>query len=368
MPITDNAPDFQAMVSSRGFHARITRAGRGRAVLAQRRHRLRKRCAAIAAAMALPAMAGATNWATPASREASSSVEATAYGTKSADGPLAGTPMAPAIGQSAASRLVDQATSPGPAARAFLSSGSWLDRARAEQCLTMAIYYEAATEPDDGQRAVAQVVLNRVAHPSFPKTVCGVVFQGSERSTGCQFTFACDGSLIRKPVPYWWARARRVAEEALAGAVYAPVGLATHYHTLDVHPAWDNAMQRVITIGAHEFFRLPGPAGERAAFHIAYLGGEPMAAPHAKTSTPAPSSDDDPLMLARAYVAALASSSPSPEMRSQASGTTTPKSQPAHSVAVQARGGDAQFTGSNLPDGGTLSPELQRSGQWLDRP
>jgi len=355
------------MVSSRRFHARITRAGRGRAVLAQRRRRLRKRCAAIAAAIALPAMAGATNWVSPASREASSSVEPTAYRANSAEGPLVGAPIARAIRRSAASRFVDQAILPGPVARAFLSSGSWLDRARAEQCLTMAIYYEAATEPDDGQRAVAQVVLNRVAHPSFPKTVCGVVFQGSERSTGCQFTFACDGSLIRKPVPYWWARAHRVAEEALAGAVYAPVGLATHYHTLDVHPAWDNAMQRVITIGAHEFFRLPGPAGERAAFHVAYLGGEPMAAPHAKALTPAPSPDNDPLILARAYVAALPSSFPPPETRSATSGTTAPKSQPVYSVAVQAHGGDAQFTGSNLPGGGTLSPELQRSGQWLDR-
>ena len=72
-------------------------------------------------------------------------------------------------------------------------------RCAAQTCLTQAIYYEAASEPDDGQRAVAQVILNRVAHSAFPNTVCGVVYQGSERVTGCQFTFTCDGSLKWTP-------------------------------------------------------------------------------------------------------------------------------------------------------------------------
>ena len=72
------------------------------------------------------------------------------------------------------------------------------DRARALECLTAAIYYEAASESDDGQRAVAQVVLNRVRHPAFPGTVCGTVYQGSERA-GCQFSFACDGAMARAP-------------------------------------------------------------------------------------------------------------------------------------------------------------------------
>ena len=121
-------------------------------------------------------------------------------------------------------------TGTGPAARPIVARGTSLDQARALQCLTAAIYYEAASEPDAGQRAVAQVVLNRVAHPAWPNTVCGVVYQGSER-TGCQFSFACDGSMARRPMAVFWDRARRVAADALAGYVYAPVGLATHYHT-----------------------------------------------------------------------------------------------------------------------------------------
>jgi len=107
----------------------------------------------------------------------------------------------------------------GPAARALTGLTSTIDRSRALTCLTAAIYYEAASEPDDGQRAVAQVVLNRVAHPSYPNTVCGVVYQGSERDTGCQFTFTCDGALARKPSRYFWDRAEKVAREALAGYV-----------------------------------------------------------------------------------------------------------------------------------------------------
>src|SRR3982750_5030053 len=109
---------------------------------------------------------------------------------------------------------------------------------RSLQCLTEAIYYEARNQSDDGQRAVAQVVLNRVRHPAYPNTVCGVVYQGSERSTGCQFSFTCDGSLARVPNRLFWQRAENVARDALSGFVYAPVGLATHYHTIAVHPYW----------------------------------------------------------------------------------------------------------------------------------
>src|SRR5690606_31870118 len=97
------------------------------------------------------------------------------------------------------------------AASPFRFGGAADDRARAVKCLAQAIYYEAASEPDAGQRAVAQVVLNRVAHPTYPNSVCGVVFQGSERRTGCQFSFTCDGSLKRKPSRTFWERAERVA-------------------------------------------------------------------------------------------------------------------------------------------------------------
>ena len=85
------------------------------------------------------------------------------------------------------------------ASRPFdLSDSDPLDRRRALLCLTQAVYYEAGFEPLEGRRAVAQVVLNRMRHPAFPKSVCGVVYQGA-RDPVCQFSFVCDGSLYRAP-------------------------------------------------------------------------------------------------------------------------------------------------------------------------
>jgi spore germination cell wall hydrolase CwlJ-like protein len=166
------------------------------------------------------------------------------------------------------------------AASAFSSArATALDRARALECLTAAIYYEAASEPDAGQRAVAQVVLNRVRHPAFPATVCGVVYQGSERA-GCQFSFACDGAMARVPSAGGWARAARNAAAALAGAVYAPVGLATHYHTFAVTPAWNRSLVMTDVVGAHFFHRWKGWWGTAPAFSQPYRGGEPVPGPH----------------------------------------------------------------------------------------
>src|SRR5690606_25902319 len=104
------------------------------------------------------------------------------------------------------------------------------DRRRAIRCLTQAAYYAAALEPRNGQEAVAQVVLNRVRDPNFPASVCGVVYQGAERVTGCQFSFTCDGSLARTPIAWAWNRAESVARAALDGFVADWVGTATHYH------------------------------------------------------------------------------------------------------------------------------------------
>ncbi len=164
------------------------------------------------------------------------------------------------------------------AAQPFVLRGSQLDRARALQCLTTAIYYEAGNEPDDGQRAVAQVVLNRVRHPAFPSTVCGVVFQGSDRPV-CQFSFACDGAMGRVPAPSVWLRSRRVAARALSGDVFAPVGLATHYHTYAVTPSWNRALVMTGVFGAHFFHRWKGWWGTPAAFRDRYIGMEPMPGP-----------------------------------------------------------------------------------------
>jgi spore germination cell wall hydrolase CwlJ-like protein len=165
-------------------------------------------------------------------------------------------------------------------ARPFALAGSATDRARALQCLTTAIYYEAATEPDDGQRAVAQVILNRVRHPSFPATVCGVIYQGSERR-GCQFSYACDGSMARAPSRSHWARAQKVAASALSGNVFAPVGLATHYHTYAVTPYWNRSLVMTGTWGAHFFHRWKGYWGTASAFSQAYRGHEPLPGPRA---------------------------------------------------------------------------------------
>lgn len=166
-----------------------------------------------------------------------------------------------------------------------------IDRGRALQCLAAAVYYEAASEPAEGQQAVAQVVLNRVRHPAFPATVCGVVYQGSE-GAGCQFSFACDGAMARMPSRSGWARATRVAAMALAGYVYRPVGLATHYHTYAVTPAWNRSLVMTDVVGAHFFHRWKGYWGTAAAFSQAYRGGEPVPGPHAAVApavaSPAP--------------------------------------------------------------------------------
>ncbi|WP_239017685.1 cell wall hydrolase [Sphingomonas aracearum] len=171
-----------------------------------------------------------------------------------------------------------------------------LDRGRALDCLATAIYYEAASESDDGQRAVAQVILNRVRHPAFPATVCGVVYQGSERASGCQFSYACDGAMARLPSRAGMARAARIAAAALAGYVYAPVGLATHYHTFAVTPAWNRQLVMTAAIGAHFFHRWQGWWGTPAAFSRNYVGGEPIPGPHLRVP-PAP---NIPALLAAA--------------------------------------------------------------------
>jgi spore germination cell wall hydrolase CwlJ-like protein len=176
-----------------------------------------------------------------------------------------------------------------PAAAPFRLAASPADRARSLDCLTAAIYYEAAREPLDGQRAVAQVVLNRVRHPAYPNSVCGVVFEGARRSTGCQFSFSCDGSLRRAPMPAVWERARAVAEAALGGAVYAPVGWATHYHANYVVPYWSSTLVKSANVGLHIFYRWRGGWGRPNAFGSHYAGAEPAIAWRGGFGQPIPS-------------------------------------------------------------------------------
>ncbi|MEJ7934623.1 cell wall hydrolase [Sphingobium sp. AN558] len=164
---------------------------------------------------------------------------------------------------------------PAPAARPFRFSGSETDLARATDCLAAAQIYEAGDDAV-GEKAVAQVVLNRVRHPAFPGTVCGVVFQGQERATGCQFTFSCDGALARTPSAAAWDRARAIAGAALRGQVYRPVGYATHYHTDWVVPYWSKSLDKVAAVGTHLFFRWRGWWGTPPAFRKSGAGGEPL--------------------------------------------------------------------------------------------
>ena len=139
-------------------------------------------------------------------------------------------------------------------------------------CMTDAIAYEAGNEPLAGREAVAQVILNRLRDPAYPKTICGVVYQGSTRRTGCQFTFTCDGSTARRLSERMRGAAQEVARRALDGELALTVGSATHYHADYVAPYWAPSLVRVGAIGAHIFYRRPGardvmlvPAGERGA-------------------------------------------------------------------------------------------------------
>lgn len=142
------------------------------------------------------------------------------------------------------------------------------------RCLTQAVYYEAAVEPVPGRRAVAQVVLNRVRHPAYPNSVCGVVYQGSERRTGCQFSFTCDGSLLRQPSARAWNEAQAIARTALAGYVEPSVGTATHYHADYVLPKWAFELAKTSQIGRHIFYRFNGGWGRPSYFTARYSGTE----------------------------------------------------------------------------------------------
>lgn len=132
------------------------------------------------------------------------------------------------------------------------------EQSRAEaDCLATAIYYEARSEPIIGQVAVAEVIMNRVNDYRYPNTVCGVVFQGSERTTGCQFSFTCDGAMDRPPRGKYWQRAQDVAAHVLMELNKPVTGSATHYHTDYVDPVWNKHLVQTKTIGTHIFYRFP---------------------------------------------------------------------------------------------------------------
>ena len=243
----------------------------------------------------------------------------------------------------------------GAAAKPFYMPGTGISHLRASECLAQAVWYEAASESEAGQRAVAQVVLNRVAHPSWPNSVCGVVYQGSERTTGCQFTFTCDGSLARRPGGASWARAQRIAQEALNGSVYAPVGLATHYHTLWVNPYWASSLDHIGSIGAHRFYRTRGASGSAAAFKGGYAGFEPVVSGR---TTPPPVSAS----------ALMPTALPAPNVPGRPA-----IGHDAGPLPQRKQGAPAAATGAAAPDEavagtGSVKPEYARAGQWKAQP
>jgi hypothetical protein len=192
-------------------------------------------------------------------------------------------------------------------------------------CLTQAVYFEARGEPPRGQAAVAQVVLNRVRQPAFPKTVCGVVYQGVATG-GCQFSFACDGSMHRGREVEAWTRARQIAARALSGVVLADVGGATYFHATSVSPGWGPNMLRVAQVGLHVFYKMSA--------HPIYVS-TPRAAPAPEQAVFAslPTDSLDPplqLRVAMALAGKAADSAPAPAHGADAKAdVATPASQPA---------------------------------------
>ena len=250
----------------------------------------------------------------------------------------------------------------GPAASAFASGGSGIDKARALKCMTQAIYYEAASESEAGQRAVAQVVLNRVAHSAWPRSVCGVVYEGHQRVTGCQFSFTCDGSMRRTPGRASWARAQRVAARALSGEVYKPIGLATHYHTNWVNPYWAPTLNHVGTIGAHRFYTMRGRNGTQAAFTGPYAGIERIPTPNLGRRAPSPGLNAPFAPNLGSPGNGLPSFTPLPVPAAPAAPSQAGNSATAPAIT------DPYANGNILPGVGQVKDEYTGSGQWINEP
>jgi hypothetical protein len=271
----------------------------------------------------------------------------------------------------------------GPAVSAYAFRGSTAtDSMRSQLCLAAAIYYEAASESDDGQRAVAQVVLNRVRHPAYPNTVCDVVYQGTERGDRlCQFSFACDGSMARLPSREGWARASRIARAALAGYVFPNVGAATHYHTLAVNPFWNKSLTPVNIIGAHIFYRWGGAAGMPGAFYARYTGREPTPGPRPHPirpiiapypGTPYPTQIGQPTVIAGqpfpqagpdASLAAIQAKANQTLLAQQAAMAQATARQTATARPIAQ---DNRYVAGSLPES-DVRPEFQNSGQWIGK-
>jgi spore germination cell wall hydrolase CwlJ-like protein len=124
------------------------------------------------------------------------------------------------------------------------------------RCLAEVLYYEARGEGRTGQQAVAEVVFHRMNAGHYGHSICAVVYEGAGER-GCQFSFACDGSVMRPRDQDAWKASERVAEEILTHKM--PLGNATagatNYHAVSASPAWAPALQVTTQIGNHIFYR-----------------------------------------------------------------------------------------------------------------
>jgi hypothetical protein len=126
-----------------------------------------------------------------------------------------------------------------------------------ERCLAEAMYYEARGEGVDGEKAIAEVVFHRMRSPGFPRSICGVVYQGAVLGHGCQFSFACNGERAQTKSTGAWARAKRLAARILTGLVQLgdETEDAISFHAVRVQPGWSDNLVRTIQIGNHVFYR-----------------------------------------------------------------------------------------------------------------
>jgi spore germination cell wall hydrolase CwlJ-like protein len=246
-----------------------------------------------------------------------------------------------------------------PQARPFHMDGGALDSSRDLDCLADAVYYEARGETAAGQAAVAQVVLNRVRHPAFPKSVCGVVFQGAHAGDTCQFSFACDGSMNRPRDTVAWRKAQQVAAHALDGFVMPSVGNATHFHVAGLNPGWGPRLLRVAQIGLHVFYRFGGYAGAPSSFTAqperSAPGSETTARPVYASMIPlgGETADGHPTgqyILANATITTDSPAKPSAASTAPAGSTSVAAKADAHEPANTAAGVRPAASSAQTPD------------------
>ncbi|WP_321395429.1 cell wall hydrolase [Emcibacter sp.] len=123
------------------------------------------------------------------------------------------------------------------------------------RCLAQGIYFEARSEPYEGQVAVAYVIMNRVKDRRYPDSICGVVFQNEHMRNMCQFSFACDGQSDNPYEMTSWKVAVQIAQRVLTNTYSDITARSTHYHADYVKPRWASHLRPTLQVGKHIFYR-----------------------------------------------------------------------------------------------------------------